>query len=161
MQLLEAPAAIHELDGQPVEQFRMAGRVALSAEFLRRGDDPRAEIRLPDAVHGRPRGRRGLPIDEPARERQPRRAASSGSVLRNAGTPGVTALTGLRKSPRIKTLVVRGVSRRQNELGRAFGMRFPQRLNAVVGVFPFGDGRPPVAEQRCVLRNGAEFFLDT
>ena len=61
----EAPAGVHELAGQPIEQFRMAGRFALHAEILARADDARAEVRLPDAIHHHA-GRRRAGCDRPA-----------------------------------------------------------------------------------------------
>ena len=70
MQVLEAPAVLHQLDRQPVEQLGMRRRVALCAEVFAARDDPCAKVRLPDAVHLDARGRGAAPIDDPVGERQ-------------------------------------------------------------------------------------------
>ena len=67
MQVLEAPAVVHELDGQPVEQLGMRRRLALRAEVLAGRDDAGAEVRLPDAVDQRSRRGRRPAVDQPAR----------------------------------------------------------------------------------------------
>src|SRR5438132_827459 len=70
MQMLEAPAAFHQLDGQPVEQLRMRRRFALRAQVFTGADDPGTEISLPDPVDNRSSRRRRLTVDHPAGERQ-------------------------------------------------------------------------------------------
>ena len=50
MQGLEPPATGHEFRSQPVEQLGMSGLVAHDAEVVGRGDEPAAEVELPDPV---------------------------------------------------------------------------------------------------------------
>ena len=50
MHLLHAPAAGNELGRQPVEQFRMTGRLASQAEVVWRVDQTTTETLLPHAV---------------------------------------------------------------------------------------------------------------
>ena len=65
--------------------------------------------------------------------------ASVGSGLRNAGTPGATALPGLRKSPRLRMCVGRGQSRSSRTSWiDAFGMLLQSASILVVGLLPFG-----------------------
>ena len=51
MHRLEFPAAANELGGEKLEQFRMRRRCSREAEIARRGDDPAAEVMMPEAVH--------------------------------------------------------------------------------------------------------------
>ena len=149
VKMLEAPAVVHEFDGQPVEQFRMRRRLALRAEVFGRRHQAGAEVRLPDAIDDRAgRGRRAA-IDQPAGEVEPRRAASSArsSGCRNAGTPGVTSSAGSRKSPRSSRCVSRGSSRSTStSCVVPARMTLPQRLDPPIRFLPLGHGRPPVAE---------------
>ena len=52
------PAALHEIDRQPVEQFGMAWVLALGAEVSGRCDEAGAEEHFPESVHGDARGER-------------------------------------------------------------------------------------------------------
>ena len=63
--LLEAPAALHELAGQPVEQLRMARRRSLGAEVVVGLDQAAAEVGLPDPVDRHPGRQRIAAIDQP------------------------------------------------------------------------------------------------
>ena len=65
MDLLEAPALVEQLDRQPVEQLRVAGRRALGAEVVFGFDDAEPEELLPEAVHDNPRRQRVGRIDQP------------------------------------------------------------------------------------------------
>ena len=58
VELLHAPAALHELAGEPVEQFGMAGRLALVAEILQGSDDAAPEESRPLTIHGHSTGQR-------------------------------------------------------------------------------------------------------
>src|SRR5262249_32535982 len=66
--LLDVPAVVHELHGQPVEQLRMAWRFALGAEILSRLDQTGAEQLLPEAIGGHASGQRMLTRHQPAGE---------------------------------------------------------------------------------------------
>ena len=55
MQRLEPPAVRDIPRGQPVEQLRVRGRAAVEAEIAGRGDDPLAEVVVPEAVDHDPR----------------------------------------------------------------------------------------------------------
>ena len=50
MDRLDRPAAGDEPGGEPVEQLGMSRRLAAEPEIGRRGDDPPAEVVLPDPV---------------------------------------------------------------------------------------------------------------
>ena len=52
--------ALDEVDGEPIEQLRMARPFALGAEVGGRPDDARAEEHLPEAIHRDPRRERVL-----------------------------------------------------------------------------------------------------
>jgi hypothetical protein len=71
---------IHELDRQPIEQFRVRRKPTLDAEVVLGLDQPAAEELLPGAVDDDPRGERVVGGDEPFCEfepgRRPRDAAS-------------------------------------------------------------------------------------
>ena len=69
--VLQIPAAAHEFRGQPVQQLRMAGRVALRAEIVLGLYDSDAEVALPESVHGDPGRERVVVGDQPARQAQP------------------------------------------------------------------------------------------
>ena len=71
MQRFYAPAVVHEFARQPIEQFRMRRRFAARADVFRSREQALAEVRLPDAVHDDPRGRRTAPVHEPAGEAKP------------------------------------------------------------------------------------------
>ena len=68
---LHVPAALAEIDGQPVEQLRVRGRLALAAEIVGGLDDADAENLLPHAIDGHARGERMIFGKEPARETEP------------------------------------------------------------------------------------------
>ena len=64
-QLLRAPVVLHELDGQPVEQFWMTRRRALRAQVFGSLDQTGAKDSLPHAIHIRT-GRGGrISVNEP------------------------------------------------------------------------------------------------
>src|SRR5262245_31580135 len=62
---------VHKLDRQPIEQFRMCGRLAQLAEVARRAHDAFAEMMLPDAIDHHPRGERILPRHQPLGQSAP------------------------------------------------------------------------------------------
>src|SRR5437868_2531090 len=68
MQVFQAPAAVHELHGEPVEQFGMGRRLTLRAQIFRGGYEAGAEVGLPDSVHDGPRRRRSFSVYEPLGE---------------------------------------------------------------------------------------------
>ena len=90
MQGLEPPVVGDEFHGQPVEQFRVGGRIAHHAEVARASHDAPAEVVLPDAVGHHAGGQRIVGRDEPAGQR---RAATGG--LRTCGGSGNHRLLGL------------------------------------------------------------------
>ena len=61
---------IHQLDGQPIEQFRMTWRISLHAEIFARTDDAGAEVCLPNSIGDDSRGRRVSTIGHPTCERE-------------------------------------------------------------------------------------------
>src|SRR5438128_1456357 len=58
MHRLHAPAALDELNGQPIEQLGMRWTVTLAPEVICRGDDASAEVSLPEAIHHHAREQR-------------------------------------------------------------------------------------------------------
>ena len=90
----DVPAALHEFDGQPVEQFRMHRPFALRAEIVHRLDDAEAEVGLPEAVHGDAGGERIRRDPEPPRQiRGDCAGRAAGKRLGNAGdtfSPGAS-----------------------------------------------------------------------
>ncbi len=88
---LDVPAAVDELDGQPVEQLGVGRPGPLRAEVVGRRHQPLAEGQLPEPVDHHPGDQRVL---GPRPASGPGRAASRGGPLtssggRDAGTPGV------------------------------------------------------------------------
>ena len=47
----QAPAPVHELDCQPIQELRVGGRLTLPAQVLAAGYQTDPEVRLPDAIH--------------------------------------------------------------------------------------------------------------
>ena len=76
---LDVPARAHELRGQPVEQLRVAGWLALRAEVLGGLHQARAEVVLPVAIDGHARRQRVGWVYQPFRQPQP----VAGQVLRH------------------------------------------------------------------------------
>jgi hypothetical protein len=69
--VLDVPAAVHELAGQPVEQRGIHRRLALRAEIVEHLAEAGAEELLPQAVHHGAGGERIFFGDEPlARSRR-------------------------------------------------------------------------------------------
>ncbi len=81
---LHAPAALDELERQPVEQLRMRRRLAHLAEVARRADDAFAEMMLPDPVHHHARGQRIVRATRATR----RSRGGASSIWRPAAAPG-------------------------------------------------------------------------
>ena len=71
VEALDVPTAADELGGQPVEQFRMAGRGLPATEVFGRPHEPRAEEHLPVAVDRHASRERVGRIDQPAGKSQP------------------------------------------------------------------------------------------
>jgi hypothetical protein len=56
MELLHAPAALHEFDREPIEQLGVRRLFAHLAEVVDRRDDPPAEMVMPGAIDDHSRG---------------------------------------------------------------------------------------------------------
>ena len=110
MQFFQAPAAFHEFDRQPVEQFRMRRLFTQPPEIARRADDPPAEVVHPDPVDQDARDKRMLATGQVAGISQAaagvveRRVRRRLEIIRAAATaakivssPGATFLPGLAK----------------------------------------------------------------
>ena len=87
-----APALVHKVDREPVEQLKVFGRAGAGAEVFRCLEEAHPEEGLPDPVDGYARGQRGPAVDEPAGETE----AVAGRVLgprvqggRHVGRDGV------------------------------------------------------------------------
>ena len=72
MHMFYAPARVHKLAGEPIEQLGMRRRFGLHAEVLRRGDNAVAEIGLPHTIHEYARGGRRFRIGDPFRQGEAR-----------------------------------------------------------------------------------------
>ena len=118
---LEPPAAADQLGGEPVEQFGVRRPLALRAEVAGRGDDPPAEVVLPEPVDDHP-GQQvagaGVDVGHPVRQARPavrrppplrRRGLPArlalGGRLRTVSTPGVASPTFWARSPRLSRYV--------------------------------------------------------
>ena len=62
---LHVPVLAHEFGGQPIQQFRIGGRVAHFAEVIDRADDATAKMIGPDAIDFHPSGQRILRRHQP------------------------------------------------------------------------------------------------
>ena len=58
VELLDGPAVLHELDGQVVQQFRMAGAIPGGSEVTQAPNEARPEVVMPDAIHDHTRSQR-------------------------------------------------------------------------------------------------------
>ena len=73
--VLDVPAALLELDREPVEQLRVRRPLALGAKVVEHLAQALAEVELPEAVDEDAGGERVVPRNEPPGEVQPRRSA--------------------------------------------------------------------------------------
>ena len=84
------PVQSDELGRQPVEQFGVAGPVALRAEVFAGLDDADAEEHLPQAVDGDARGQRVVGLDQPLGQSEAvHRVAVGAAARKRRGTPAV------------------------------------------------------------------------
>ena len=60
MQLLQRPAVLHELRGQPIQQFRMTGPAAVHAKITGSIDKSHSKVPLPDSIND-DSSRQGIP----------------------------------------------------------------------------------------------------
>src|SRR5262245_10446838 len=70
MQGLDRPAGLDEAGGEPIEQFGVRRPLAPRAEVVAGGDEPGAEVVLPDSVDHHPRSERVLRRGNPAGQLQ-------------------------------------------------------------------------------------------
>ena len=66
MHRLDIPAGFDELHGQPIEQFAMAGHLALQTKVLGGFDDAGPKVTLPNPIDGDSSGQRVFTRDHPA-----------------------------------------------------------------------------------------------
>ncbi len=71
VQMLEAPARFHELDGQPIQELVMFRLGRPQAEVVHRADQRLAEMPCPDVVDRDARRQGVAAVDDPACQRQP------------------------------------------------------------------------------------------
>src|SRR4051794_12253268 len=69
MKLLDRPTLSNELRGEPVEQFRMRGRLTVDAEIAWSANQSFAEVKLPDPVDDH--ARRQRTVHDPFGKRKP------------------------------------------------------------------------------------------
>ena len=97
--MLDIPAAIDELGGQPVQQLRVRRRGALRAEVLHGRDDAPSEDHLPEAVHGHPRRERMRRIRQPAGQAEAVVGQALGERRQRAGQAGLDTVAGGVEGP--------------------------------------------------------------
>ena len=85
---LTSQPCVHEVDGEPVEQFGVAGVLALGAEVGGRGDDAGAEEDLPEAVHFDAGGERMLGHRDPLGEAEAIGRRAGGQRRQDGGRAG-------------------------------------------------------------------------
>ena len=149
---LDVPAAVPELEGQPVEQLGMDRPLALRAEVLDQAADARAEELLPEPVHEHPCRERILRRREPPRQVEPGQpspsasAAAAGSAAPRARPPPPLWSCQL---PRGRTRVTSG------------GMAFvDHRVGPAVAAFPQLEAeRPELAPGRRVASRAEQVEL--
>ena len=115
VQVLHAPARLHELDGQPVEKLVVHGPWRSQAEVERRCDERFSKMSHPDMVDGNSRRQRVPAVDDPARQcESPARADRR-----------VRLVAGLVSKARLGTVIderSRRVSGRWRLSGRGLGL---------------------------------------
>ncbi len=109
--MLDVPTRPDELDGQPVQQFRVGRRRALGAEVLHRADDAVAELLVPEAVDVDPGRQRVVLVEQPFGQAE--------AVARQVLGPGQHTGDGLGLH-RLSRLVVEAVV--QHERGARRGL---------------------------------------
>ena len=156
MHVFQAPAAVHELDGQPVQQFRVRWRLALFSQILRSTDQPDTEIGLPDPVHqGAGAGGR-IAIHQPLGESETRWRRRFQQGMKKGGHARTDRLTWLEKiAPRQDMRVAWLLAGLERELRGPFGMLLPQLFDLGISLLPLGNGCSPVAKHRLDLRRRA------
>src|SRR6516162_5125603 len=85
MKLFDTPAAVHEFDSQPVQQFRMRRRIPHLAEIVESRNDAASEVMMPDAVDNHAGRQRVFPRGKPFRQSSP---ASGGLSIRRRNLRG-------------------------------------------------------------------------
>ena len=83
-QVFHIPAAFAEFHGQPIQQLRMRGRIALTTEIFTRANDTGAKNRLPKQIRDDPRHQRVLRVRQPAREPEPIRRSVRGQRMQRS-----------------------------------------------------------------------------
>ncbi len=81
VQSLHLPAAVHQLDRQPIEQLRMRRRLAVHAEIVLGGDERDAKMPQPDVIHGHSGSQRVFAGRDPPGKRQPSAGAGGGIAI--------------------------------------------------------------------------------
>ena len=115
---LEPPAVADQLAGQPVEQLGMRRRLPLLAEVARRGDDPAAEVVLPEPVDDHPGqqvARAPVDVGEPVGQGRPairRSAQPVGGVDRPARFAAPASRISTCRKPCVATSPASGSGRR-------------------------------------------------
>ena len=156
--LLLAPALLHEIHGEPVEQVAVLWDGGARTEVVGRLHEALAEERLPEPVHRHAGRQRRAGIDEPFRKGQSRWIGRRRERMQ-AGWHVRLHLV-LRLVPRATVEEVRGATLRDrprrgvhDRRGRVRGLR-PRGRDLVVEGREVGDRLPPRAEQRPAISVG-------
>ena len=83
-QVFHIPAAFAEFHGQPIQQLRMRGRIALTTEIFTRADDTGTKNRFPKQIRDDPRHQRVLRVRQPSREPEPIRRSALGQRMQRS-----------------------------------------------------------------------------
>ena len=92
---LHVPARLAELDGQPVEQLGMRGKLAADPEVSRRADQAGPEDFLPEPVDRHPGGQRMLGPEQPPGKAQPVAGQVAGHRGQHVGRVGLHRVAAL------------------------------------------------------------------
>ena len=162
VEALDVPAALAEIDGQPVEQLRVRGRFALAAEIVGGLDQAHAENLLPHAVDGHARGERVVFGEEPAGEAEAIARQRGGHRRQHRGGAGFHAVALLVVGAAIESvgerLLVRALFHDQRR-GAAAGDFAEVEIEAVLlggelAIGLVGAGEEPL--EQVLARSGAE-----
>ena len=152
-----APAVLHEIHRQPVEQLAVRRLGRARAEVLRRLDNADAEHRLPQPVHRHARGERRAFIREPLRERETRGRRILGQRMqrrghvRQHGFPALVPRAAVQ-AVRLARIFATPFGEMQNG-GHRFGIILPELPDRVVEALQFRHrGSPGIEDGLGLLR---------
>jgi len=158
-QVFVAPAILHEVDREPVEQVAVFRYGRARAEVLGGVDETNPEHGLPDAVDGDARGERRLRRDDPAGELQTVAGRAFRPRVERRGHMGRDLVLRFIPAAAIEQFRRPGLNpaalREVKDGGAGDRKSLPKVVGLDVELFRFGDGSPPGAEDCRALFPGA------